>query len=86
MSAVASFRLPRGVTCATPPGSSEFDAWRDDREYAHRCLRAAVDAGADTLTLCDTNGSSLPMQIHEAVSAVVLACEELAAKKRGGLA
>ena len=48
-----------------------FDAWRDDREYAHRCLRAAVDAGADTLTLCDTNGSSLPMQIHEAVSAVV---------------
>jgi len=48
-----------------------FDAWRDDREYAHRCLRAAVEAGADTITLCDTNGSSLPLQIHEAVSAVV---------------
>ncbi|MFA4927743.1 MAG: citramalate synthase [Patulibacter sp.] len=48
-----------------------FDAWRADREYAHRCLRAAVEAGADTLTLCDTNGSTLPHQIHEAVSAVV---------------
>lgn len=48
-----------------------FDAWRDDREYAHRCLRAAIEAGADTVTLCDTNGSSLPTQIHEAVAAVV---------------
>ncbi|MBF6619178.1 MAG: citramalate synthase, partial [Patulibacter sp.] len=48
-----------------------FDAWRADREYAHRCLRAAVEAGADTITLCDTNGSSLPHQVHEAVAAVV---------------
>jgi 2-isopropylmalate synthase len=48
-----------------------FDAWRDDEAYALRCLRAAVEAGADTLSLCDTNGSSLPLQIHDAVSRVV---------------
>ncbi|MGX6448515.1 citramalate synthase [Patulibacter sp. S7RM1-6] len=48
-----------------------FDAWRDDEAYALRCLRAAVEAGADTLTLCDTNGSSLPLQVHDAVAAVV---------------
>ncbi|WP_026912223.1 citramalate synthase [Patulibacter minatonensis] len=48
-----------------------FDAWRDDEAYALRCLRAAVEAGADTLSLCDTNGSSLPLQIHQAVATVV---------------
>jgi 2-isopropylmalate synthase len=48
-----------------------FDAWRDDEDYALRCLRAAVEAGADTLSLCDTNGSSLPLQVHGAVERVV---------------
>jgi 2-isopropylmalate synthase len=56
-----------------------FDAWRDDEEYARRCLRAAVEAGADTLSLCDTNGSSLPLQVHDAVARVV---EELGAHAR----
>ena len=35
------------------------------------CLRAAADAGAETLVLCDTNGSSLPPQIAEATRAAV---------------
>jgi 2-isopropylmalate synthase len=48
-----------------------FDAYRDDREYAMTCLRAAVDAGAETVVPCDTNGSSLPMQIAEATADVV---------------
>ena len=34
-----------------------FDGWRDDREYALRCLRAAAESGAEVLALCDTNGS-----------------------------
>src|ERR671938_163338 len=34
-----------------------FDGWRDDRDYALACLRAAHDAGAETVVLCDTNGS-----------------------------
>jgi 2-isopropylmalate synthase len=48
-----------------------FDAYRDDTAYALRCLRAAVDAGAENVTLCDTNGSSLPNQVAEATAHVV---------------
>jgi 2-isopropylmalate synthase len=47
-----------------------FDAWRDDSAYALDCVRAAVAAGADNVTLCDTNGSSLPSQVAEATAAV----------------
>jgi 2-isopropylmalate synthase len=47
-----------------------FDAWREDPGYAIACLRAAADAGAENLSLCDTNGSSLPDQIAEATRAV----------------
>jgi 2-isopropylmalate synthase len=47
-----------------------FDGFRDDAGYALRCLRAAADAGAERVVLCDTNGSSLPHQIAEAVRAV----------------
>src|SRR3712207_1495463 len=45
-----------------------FDAYRDDPDYARRCLEAA--AGAENLTLCDTNGSSLPDEVAEAVRAM----------------
>ena len=48
-----------------------FDAWRSDPGYALRCLRAAAGAGADNVTLCDTNGSSLPDQVAEATARVV---------------
>jgi 2-isopropylmalate synthase len=47
-----------------------FDAYRDDRDYALGCLDAAARAGAEVVVLCDTNGSSLPHQIAEAVSDV----------------
>jgi 2-isopropylmalate synthase len=47
-----------------------FDGWRDDRAYALECLRAAAGAGAENLTLCDTNGASLPGDVVEAVRAV----------------
>jgi 2-isopropylmalate synthase len=48
-----------------------FDAFRDDSDYALRCLRAAADAGAENVTICDTNGSSLPNQVAEATARVV---------------
>jgi 2-isopropylmalate synthase len=48
-----------------------FDAYRDDPAYAIRCVRAAAQAGAENVTLCDTNGSSLPPQIREATEHVV---------------
>ena len=38
--------------------------------YAIECLRAALDAGAENLTMCDTNGASLPHEIAEAVHVV----------------
>src|SRR5919202_1873468 len=37
-----------------------FDGFRDDPEYALAVLRAAAEAGATTLVLCDTNGGTLP--------------------------
>jgi 2-isopropylmalate synthase len=48
-----------------------FDAFRDDSDYALRCVRAAVEGGAENVTLCDTNGSSLPAQVAEATERVV---------------
>jgi 2-isopropylmalate synthase len=50
-----------------------FDGWRDDPGYALECLRAAVASGAENVSLCDTNGSSLPNEIAEATEAVVAA-------------
>jgi 2-isopropylmalate synthase len=48
-----------------------FDAFRDDPTYALTCLRAAVESGAETVALCDTNGSSLPGEIAAATASVV---------------
>jgi 2-isopropylmalate synthase len=50
-----------------------FDAYRDDPSYALDCLRAAAAAGAETVAICDTNGSSLPPLVAEATAAVVAA-------------
>ena len=50
-----------------------FDGYRDDPGYALDCLRAAAGAGAETVALCDTNGSSLPPQVVEATAAVLAA-------------
>ncbi len=44
-----------------------FDGCRDDAEYAMRTLQAAVEAGADWLVLCDTNGGSLPWDVARIV-------------------
>jgi 2-isopropylmalate synthase len=50
-----------------------FDGWRDDRDYALRCLRAAAEAGAETVVPCDTNGASLPNEVAETMRDVVAA-------------
>jgi len=47
-----------------------FDAYRDDPAYALTCLEAAIEAGAENVSLCDTNGSSLPDQITVATAAM----------------
>jgi len=48
-----------------------YDGYKANPEYALKCLKAAVDAGADCLCLCDTNGGSFPMEIFEITSKVV---------------
>jgi 2-isopropylmalate synthase len=42
-----------------------FDGFKHDREYAMATWQAAERAGADVVTLCDTNGGSLPGEIVE---------------------
>jgi 2-isopropylmalate synthase len=48
-----------------------FDGYRAEPEYALRCIAAAAEAGAETVTLCDTNGSSLPSQVAAATADAV---------------
>ncbi len=50
-----------------------FDGYRDDPGYALECVRAAVDGGAENVTLCDTNGGSLPRFVAETTAAVLAA-------------
>jgi 2-isopropylmalate synthase len=47
-----------------------FDGFRANREYALATLRAAEDAGAHWLVLCDTNGGTLPGDLVDILRAV----------------
>jgi 2-isopropylmalate synthase len=47
-----------------------FDGFAEDPGYALDCARAAADAGAERIVLCDTNGGSLPPQIRVAMAVV----------------
>lgn len=46
-----------------------FDGYKDDPAYALATLRAARDAGASTLVLCDTNGGTLTDELVEIIRA-----------------
>ncbi len=48
-----------------------FDGVLNNEEYALKVLKAAVEAGADCLALCDTNGGTLPHIIFDKVQQVV---------------
>ncbi len=47
-----------------------FDGYRGNPEYAMETLYAALDAGADALVLCDTNGGTLPFDVDTATRSV----------------
>lgn len=47
-----------------------FDGFRLDREYALDTLVSAVNAGAERIVLCDTNGGTLPEDIKSIVKSV----------------
>ncbi len=46
-----------------------FDGFRANPEYALQTLKAAADAGAAVVILCDTNGGSMPERVAEVVTA-----------------
>jgi 2-isopropylmalate synthase len=48
-----------------------FDGYKDNKEYALSCAKAAYDSGARWVVLCDTNGGTLPHEIEAIVSDVV---------------
>ncbi|MBY0429562.1 MAG: citramalate synthase [Rhodospirillales bacterium] len=48
-----------------------FDGYNANPSYALRCLKAAYEAGARWVVLCDTNGGMLPHQVEAIVTEVV---------------
>ncbi len=47
-----------------------FDGFKKNREYALGTLRAAQEAGASCLVLCDTNGGTLPSDLVDIIRQV----------------
>lgn len=48
-----------------------FDGYRSNPAYALQAIRAAYDAGAAWVVLCDTNGGTLPEDIYRITSEVI---------------
>ncbi|WP_226925855.1 citramalate synthase [Meridianimarinicoccus sp. MJW13] len=48
-----------------------FDGYKSNPEYALNCLRAAYEAGARWIVLCDTNGGSLPGEVGRITGLVI---------------
>lgn len=40
-----------------------FDGYKNNAEYAKKVIETAVDAGAERIVLCDTNGGTLPDEV-----------------------
>lgn len=47
-----------------------FDGFVYDSEYSLKTISAAIEGGADCVTLCDTNGGTMPTAIAEMTSTV----------------
>ena len=50
-----------------------FDGFKANPDYALSCARAAFEAGARWVVLCDTNGGTLPSQVRDVVENVIAA-------------
>lgn len=48
-----------------------FDSYKEDPSYTLETIRAAHEAGADLVVLCDTNGGSMPDFISQATAEAV---------------
>lgn len=47
-----------------------FDGYKANPSYALACVKAAQEAGADSIDLCETNGGALPHEVYEITCAV----------------
>lgn len=47
-----------------------FDGYKADPDYAMETIRRAVEAGAERVILCDTNGGTMPWEIRDICTAV----------------
>ncbi|MBO9400830.1 citramalate synthase [Shimia sp. R9_3] len=50
-----------------------FDGYKANPEYALEAVKAAYEAGARWVVLCDTNGGALPREVYEITKAVIAA-------------
>ena len=50
-----------------------FDGFKENPAYALSCAKAAYEAGARWVVLCDTNGGTQPSELREIVAAVIAA-------------
>ena len=48
-----------------------FDGYKDNPEYALQTLKAAVRGGASNITLCDTNGGTMPHELEAIMTTVI---------------
>jgi 2-isopropylmalate synthase len=48
-----------------------FDSYQEDPEYSLATIKAAHDAGADLVVLCETNGGNLPETVAEVTRAAM---------------
>ncbi len=50
-----------------------FDGYKANPDYALACVRAASEAGADSVDLCETRGGALPSEVEEITRVVAKA-------------
>lgn len=48
-----------------------FDGYKANPDYAVKTLKAAVEGGTKCLTLCDTNGGSMPFEIADITKEII---------------
>jgi len=70
--------ISQSITAAVAAGKQAlldcehfFDGYKANPDYALACAKAAYDAGARWVVLCDTNGGTLPNEVRQIVGQVV---------------
>lgn len=62
-----------------------FDGFKLDKDYALMTLKAARDAGADWIVLCDTNGGTMPWEVADIVRTTLAELNTPGSKLRFGI-